>query len=576
MKLITLFMWPYQPHFRSSLEHAAESLLAALGVNLKPRALLVGIRRPGTEGPNPVCIEPEDGRWTLNRFDGIIESIESTYKNHELHRMFYSNDPDGMRDKPENARKDSVRKEIISHLKSYDEENSVISFVGFPVAVSDYYVAPIIQIPVEIFSLFPVTKTFVVFDRYESSPSLVHSAIVRLLSDATQALRLPDPGRNLFLAKTKEIINAAATDFMHAPAMAIDHVTYMSIDLFQSMNELSSLLYEGTKGVGSILLGKNDDPSIAYSIKLATPVPFREARWARKVLQISSPDLLIISDGKSIYGLGNFSSSVDREKSDVFSVDFIDHHHWRLRKHEQVLLVSIYGEARLPDEPLNRPRLEDNFLRLFPSSSQDDADRSWALLQDMATQGHGSMVVVASDAAEEALRLSNQGMMVEPFILTPQLFERLCKIDGSILIDPAGRCYGVGLVLDGIANDLCKPSRGSRYNSAVRYVYSSKARRMAIVRSDDGTTDVIPLLRPKVSREEIEKFLVEFENAGPDEYHASRLYLDRHRFYLNPEQCRRANVAIDRLDKAPREVGVIYVMTRKFEQNSEMNDEYYK
>ncbi|MBL1822865.1 hypothetical protein ELE64_33570, partial [Klebsiella pneumoniae] len=78
-------------------------------------------------------------------------------------------------------------------------------------------------------------------------------------------------------------------------------------------------------------------------------------------------------------------------------------------------------------------------------------------------------------------------------------------IDGTILLDPAGLCHAIGIILDGEATDECTPSRGSRYNSGVRYVQTSGTRRLAIVVSDDRTVDIIPQIKRLCSRSKIEQ-----------------------------------------------------------------------
>ena len=102
MRLLKLFMWGYQPHFRTSLELAAERVLKSIGVETKPRALLVGVRHPTKVGPNPVCIEPEFETWPLSLFDGLPEAIEASYKSHDAHNIFYS-DERSMEEKPEKS-----------------------------------------------------------------------------------------------------------------------------------------------------------------------------------------------------------------------------------------------------------------------------------------------------------------------------------------------------------------------------------------------------------------------------------------------------------------------------------------
>ena len=126
--------------------------------------------------------------------------------------------------------------------------------------------------------------------------------------------------------------------------------------------------------------------------------------------------------------------------------------------------------------------------------------------------------------------------------------------------------------MDGGASDTCTPSRGSRYNSGVRYVQEGRYRRLAIVVSDDRTVDIIPPLRRLVSRELLERHIATLEAAR--NYHDSRNWLDNHRFYINAEQCERVNIAMVKLDAHPREVGRIYLGTVTFEAHPEVDDSY--
>ena len=152
-------------------------------------------------------------------------------------------------------------------------------------------------------------------------------------------------------------------------------------------------------------------------------------------------------------------------------------------------------------------------------------------------QNHGSMIVVAEDADKEASRLSMQGTCINPILLSESLLESVSGIDGTILLDTSGYCHAIGLILDGEATAQCTPSRGSRYNSGVRYVQAGKNNRLAIVVSDDHTVDIIPEIRPLVSRSRIEYHISNLEIATLDNYHNSRNWLDEHRFYINEKQC---------------------------------------
>lgn len=573
---INLFMWGYQDSYRIHVRSLAHDVLTHLGAPAEADVLLVGTRRPDSANPNPVCVEPEDGKWPLALFDGLLDSVESTYSNHDLQNMIYGDEP-SMRDKPEWMRRDSVRTSVSKALTTFDGAQDVTSFCGEVRRIGDYYVTPIVQIPNTTFVQFPplADRSVERLHQEYGYRSLIHAAMYAVLHEATEELHNPDPGRftHRSMRNAEEVIRAAAQSFLHTPGLSIER-RYFYPDLFDSLNLIASLMYEGTKGVGNLILVNPENEFVEFLAKFSDPVPFREPRWVRKVLQMATTGVGIIADSRYIYGLGKLKDSHDASTQDAFTAAFIDHYHWELRCGEQVLLRSHYGVPKLPQEPFDKVAFLANYARLFPRTSPEDGQHLWNLLLAQIRQEHGSMVVVAEDATSEARRLGKQGTCIEPTLLTESLLRSFSGIDGTILLTPDGVCHAVGIILDGEATDQCTPSRGSRYNSGIRYVQTGRRRRLAIVVSDDGTVDIIPPIRRLVSRSKIEQQVTAFEAATIDSYHDARNWLEDHRFYINAEQCARVNKAIERLNAAPKEVGLIYLGTELFKVHPEMDESY--
>ena len=340
---------------------------------------------------------------------------------------------------------------------------------------------------------------------------------------------------------------------------------------------ISSLMYEGVKGVGSLLLAKPEDDTIDFLIRFANPVPFDEYRWSRKVLELASSGNPLIANCTEILGLGHVAVGIDPwESQNVFQIDFLDHYHWRLSCGDEVMLVSKYGVPSLPQKIFNNDWHLDTYQRLFPKSCNEDIDRFAELLETAASQRHGSMLVVAEDAALEADRLQGEGTRIEPVELTPDLYRQVSSIDGAVIIDPHGLCHAIGVILDGQSGSKCTPSRGARYNSAIRYVDSSEKSRLAIVISDDQTIDIIPLPRPRIKRSALEKRISELEKATSENYHSSINWLDDHRFYLDQKQCDRINEALEKIKNEPMKVGAPRIIWPKFSPDPDFNESYYK
>jgi hypothetical protein len=575
---IDQFMFPYQHTFRGGLEILARNVFKHLGADVSPKVFLVGARSPDSKEHHPVCIEPEDGEWSRAPFDELLAKIEATIRDHPMQRMFYG-DEAAMRDKPENIRRNSVTESIGAALALSDETRAIRSFCGFSVRVGDYYVVPVIQIPESLFRQFPPLDMPASDDPRipRGYPSVIHASIAELLAEAAAELQRPEPGRGALLSASRragEIVRIAASNFMRTPAYAIAK-QYVPGELFDRFNLISSLMYEGLHGVGHLVLAKPDSATVEFLIRFKQPVPFRESRWARKILQMASADIALIADSEVIYGLGRIKATADDNAQGAFVIDFLDHFHWQLRRGQQVMLTARYGNATLAQESISRERFIENLSRLFPNSSAVARERLWTVFCTAVDVKHGSMIVVTSDAAQEARRLTQQGTSIEPTVLTPEVFKHVSGIDGTILVDVDGICHAVGVILDGIATPDCTPSRGSRFNSGVRYVHASNQPRLVIVVSDDRTIDVFPVLRPRINREDIERQLVMFEAATLDNYHKPRNWLDAHRFYLSKTQCERANAVLDRIEGLPKEVGVIYIHVSRFAHDEAMDDSYF-
>jgi hypothetical protein len=401
----------------------------------------------------------------------------------------------------------------------------------------------------------------------------------KVLDEAYDELLRPEPGRNLGgrSRSPEEIVRLAASSFMYSPGLAIRDRNYGGPSLFERFNLISSLMYEGAEGRGRMLLSNPGDETVDMVLEFSEPVPFRDARWSRKVLQMASSDIAVIADCEKMHGLGIVAAGVDPWASQsVFEIEFIDHYHWRLSCGGEPLLVSRYGAPALPQESFPRGQLVDTYERLFPMAEDEHVTAFMSVFEIAAGQRHGSMIVVAEDAAMESQRLSGQGTKVRPMTLTPEVFRQVSSIDGTIIVDPYCVCHAIGVILDGPARAECTPSRGARYNSGIRYVGASDARRLAVVVSDDHTVDVIPLLPPRVRRSTIERMLRMLEGATRQNYHQAINWLDRHRFYLDQAACERVNTALERIRAEPKEVGEIMIQWREFSPDPDLDDGFFE
>jgi DisA bacterial checkpoint controller nucleotide-binding len=164
-------------------------------------------------------------------------------------------------------------------------------------------------------------------------------------------------------------------------------------------------------------------------------------------------------------------------------------------------------------------------------------------------EGKGAQLIFSEVASVEADRLLAQSIKVQPVKLTHELFNSLCSIDGGVLIDLDGTVFAAGVILDGIASTKGNSARGSRFNSAVRYIEHFKDDKptMIVVISEDRMIDLMPDLMPQISHSEILAVINSMRNISNEEnldrgyFYQAMDWLWSRRFYLRENECIQIN-----------------------------------
>lgn len=574
-RYLQYFMWGYQEHFARQLAHASEAVLEDIGLGkVSTRGLVVGVVSPGRTNTNAVCVSPEDG-IDIRPWLGLPALVSQVVKDHPMQQMHYGDAP-SMNDKPEHILRDSVRHAVLQVVAPIAAVDGFTAFVGLAAPVGDYHVAPVVLVDGAALTGDHVLPTKVSFERWTAQPSFAHAAIDVVLSEATAELKRTDPGRYFGtrgLERT-EIVRRAAAEFMHAPCLAVGDITGAS-GFFSIVNELSSLLYEQKHGRGVLALAHPGDPSVTLDLEFLRPVRLHNARWSRKLLEMGNAELALIADASSVRGLGRRVAPIEDVPTVHFDIEFLGQHRWWMKANGVPVIRSDFGASSVPHRYLDRDAFIGNFRRVFAGATAPEAERAADLFDAVEQLGHGCMIVFAEDAEPESHRLAGQGTPTTVRPMTVAVLERVSGIDGTILLDPESRCHAVGVILDGPAHPDCDPARGSRYNSAIRYVRAGMSGRLAIVGSDDGMIDVIPLLRPLVSRRRIREMVEALEASTGDNYHQARMWLMDHRFYLDGEMCRRVNVALERVGREAFESGAVRILDQALVPHSDLDDSYF-
>lgn len=569
---ITLFMWGYQSHFRFQLEYRAREVLQTIAPTVDPRAFLVGVRTPEKKDGHAVCVEPEDGDLDPRIFFNCAARADSLYDIHPDHNILYGDEP-RMRDKPENIRKKSVVEAVQEINSQYDAQHGTSSFCGWPTLIDGYHVVPVLQFDANKLADYPHLPAPVQFEEWSSSSGILQSVIGCLLEEASNALGRKEPGRffDTFRLDVNAILRDAGARFCSAVTLVTKNIRLQNI--FETLNIISSLPYEGEDAMGQLLFSAPDAKAINMRVRLEQPVPLSNYNLARKMIEMSGRDLSCICHGDDgIAGLGSIQSS---ETDDFFRVNYSGHYKWDLFYKNTLVMKVAYGVPHLPSVRLNEGDFQSTVKRIIPTIEKDAIERLWHIVNAGMEQRHGTMIVVSQDADKESKRLKKQSLQVAPVELTPDLVRRLSSIDGAILVDPAGVCHAIGVILDGLATDAGDSARGARYNSAIRYISYAKSPTICMVVSEDGHVDVLPRLRPQVGRSEIESRITLLRTQNIDNYHKTLNWLSDHRFYLKADECTIINTELARIRSVPMEVGELRIDIPPFTPHPGMNDSYY-
>lgn len=563
-KTIRLFMWGYQEHLRLSLRRMALSLFERIGASVQPEILLVGVASEGTSAPHPVCIEPEDGRWRLADFATIPQEFGDRYRADQRHMMFVTDERTSA-EMPSRIARQVLGELVKEHIDAADGHRDVTNFATRAFPVGDYEVVCVLQLPAELADRFrPINY---VWQKTTSQASFLLSCVAQILEHASLRLQQAEPGRSLQdLHSVDELILRAARSFLQMPLID-ERVTESA--LFDNFESLSLSRYEGRDGIGRLAIAPAPD-AVTEGVQFSSSVRLSDTRWARKLLAAARHDVCALADTSKIYGLGKVDAQALQS---TYHVDFIGRHQWDFKRGDQILLRVRDGLPRLPQDVFDVGRFTDNVGRLFPTVNPTEIPRLLNMLHVLGQRSAGSLLIISEDAEAEAARLAGQGTPIVPVVLSDDLLRQAANLDGAILATPYGVCHAIGVVLDGPADEFCVAERGARYNSAVRYTRQNPGR-IAIIYSDDQTVDVVPLLRLRVKRTDIEEAISALEAATREDFHEPRMFVDEHRFYLDQSQCVRINAALDRIENLPLELGEITFSTARFRPNPEMDETY--
>lgn len=235
-------------------------------------------------------------------------------------------------------------------------------------------------------------------------------------------------------------------------------------------------------------------------------------RLIRKLLQITQNKLYLVLEADErenmfhVVGICTESVLIQKLKNgDEMSVPYIRvnikrHMQWDIFLGDTYIFTSINGHYKVDREL--REEFMTGKLKAYFGGTEENYKELFKNIQKSTEQTHGTMFVIMepADAFTETQRLGNKqyGLPAPEFPqqkdLIQQEINHLNAIDGCVIFGTDGNLYGIGMILDGIAEKRGSQARGARYNSALKYLTYLKGnsqKAMILVISEDGSVDII-------------------------------------------------------------------------------------
>lgn len=561
-KFITHFMWGYQQNFRHSVEISTKRILDTLKPGLIPTVFLIGVRVGEGQSDNqsafPACVEPETHHWAQSaEFYDVLGDVESIQAAYPESRMRQSH-PIAQERQDTGLFRRALREAVLRRLESCPNRPPGIRvFASMPVERGDFLVFTLITVISSVFDELPAASGNTIkiheYRSFQVPCNLIEAAIEEIHERANAEILKPDAGASLFfLGSSDQLIRQAGLRFFVGLLNRVDQDSLMigaAPSVFDAISRLSLAPYESAEPKGTLLFAEHGMSIGTPDVTLAEPSPLHHARTLRKLLVLANDGLYLRCNCDNVYGLVRVPESPQSEAHAGIIVRITGRGKWSACVDDRILMTMSDGQPGLPKPEVDEADIARDLRRVFHEMTEEMAACLARIGRHLAVSGHGGIVVVSGDAVNEAIRLGNGCLPISPMKLTPELAAKLTEIDGAVLCDPDGSCHAIGVILDGTASKAGDRGRGSRFNSAVRYINSSQAVSVAMVVSEDGGLDFVPRLRPTLARAALESRLRELEllalspSTPPDREREIDVidWIEENDFYLSDTQCESAN-----------------------------------
>lgn len=490
-------MWRSQSDFLMHLKIGFEAVLEELNCKLGYAFFLVGFHTDDLVNYTTVRVDPDGTQFPVEEMENMLDSIKGQYSP-------YPDDGDQTTDEW----KDAVSKHrtftwelsrgIHDVLNAETDLEQQIPFSSTPYQIGNYLVSVVMLVDRSDYLAQPTLPGAVTYKQNGLWPSFLFAVIETFLGQYAEDLVRSEQIGSLLLTRrdAKSLLRRAGATFTHTVEYAgktqdpQDILMYGPLELYESCNVISSMHYEGTAGIGHLVVSERNHPVVNVDVELSEPVSPDDYRRLRKLLAMCDEKNWLLLAERKIYGIGSLKpGAYDKVLENLFVIRFVKHHCWELVHDDLVLMRTTYNEPRLPLSKFDQKDLETKLRAHLPGITDDEIAHIAKLSRGASHAKHGAVLIVSAEAKDETTRLGKQSFPVKPFKLEVWQLPSVTSIDGAVLLDGSGICHALGIIMDGSVSKRGDPARGSRYNSTIRYV-DGHDECVVVVCSEDGMVSI--------------------------------------------------------------------------------------
>lgn len=266
-----------------------------------------------------------------------------------------------------------------------------------------------------------------------------------------------------------------------------------NLNICNDINVLSALKYEKSDCNGTLIICKDiTDIPEQIDIKFDNPISLMYHKKIRKLLEISKEDVYLIGTSQSVFGFITQESLVKLSSLSVYQIKIHGALNW------SVIEIREAGKHFIPviqckDSFYQYAQVKFNdkefYHKIKNKFGKANIKKLTEIVKEAIHQKHGTTIVIAENANEEAKRLASSSFKITPFDCI-KMIKHITSIDGAVLIDTDGNCHAIGVILDGKTSETEDISNGARHNSARRYKNINNHAVIVIV-SEDGYVTIL-------------------------------------------------------------------------------------